>query len=169
MGRPEGTLSRYPARCDLKVHQIAAEPATPEKTEIGIWAEIAAQQSAQSLAATRYDESMYTPPPKTQLRLSFPSPLKQHRLVPVGCWDVQVASTSKKAQQEEQLQKKRARKHRRGQIDASPSIRVSAPGGGRGSRSPSPGRGYTGESESSSGDSGASIPFPSEWGASESE
>ena len=164
-----------------QIHQIVAEPATPEKNlieiqrekerENEIWAAITAEQSARLLDATKYDVSVFTPPPKppTPLRLSFPSPLKQHRLVPVGCWDVQVASTSKKAQQEEQQQQRRARKHRRGQIDASPSIRVSAPGGGRGSRSPSPGRGYTGESESSSGDSDASIPFPSEWGASESE
>ena len=166
-----------------QIHQIVAEPATPAKNlieiqrenlkerENEIWAAITAEQSARLLDATKYDVSVFTPPPKppTPLRLSFPSPLKQHRLVPVGCWDVQVASTSKKAQQEEQQQQRRARKHRRGQIDASPSIRVSAPGGGRGSRSPSPGRGYTGESESSSGDSDASIPFPSEWGASESE
>ncbi len=60
-----------------QVHQIVVEPATPEKTENRlneIWAEIEAQQAAQLLAATKYDESMFTPPPKPQLRLSFPSP-----------------------------------------------------------------------------------------------
>ena len=128
-----------------QVHQIAVEPATPEKTEDEIWAEIEAQQAAQVLAVTKYDEGMFTPPPKPQLRLSFPSPIPQGvankfgRMVSYTTTAEQqvvpVASTSLSKKQK----KKRAQKHKLGGLDSSPALRESepAPGEGRGRRSPS--------------------------------
>jgi hypothetical protein len=130
-----------------QVHQVAVEPATPEKTEIEIWTEIAAKEAAQLLAATKYDASVFTPPPKPQpLRLSFPTPHgvgdKFGRLVAyatkVEQQVVPVASTSlsKKVRQK---QTKRAQQHKLGGLDSSPALREPEPatGGGRGRRSPS--------------------------------
>jgi hypothetical protein len=131
-----------------QVHQIVVEPATPEKTENEIWAEIDAEAAARLLAATKYDASMYTPPkPQPQLRLSFPTPHgvanKSGRLVSYTTTAEQqvvpVASTSLSKKARKKQKKKSAQKHKLGGLDSSPALRdpEPAPGGGRGRRSPS--------------------------------